>query len=428
MHVKRTRGVTLFYVLIVITILFVMVGAMTAIGIGNLDMSMQDNLDKQAYYAANAGAESALLSLKGAPSYTPSPNPTGTPSAYTSLPNNYGRYAITMTNNYQGSSTMTAPNGISVPPNFVYILSYGQDAAGRVTREVGLLAKAGHMFDYGVFGKDSIKLGGGAKLDSFNSNNATYANTPTATRQNAANLNVGTDGTQAAVVSIDGSTVHVYGSVDAGPGADVNTAFALNGETISQAISGSAGTLFAAINLPVVTVPTLNGPGGPMPTSGVIPTGSYSSLTLASHGSITLKANSATDNTYYITGDVKLSGNSTINIDSSNGPVKLYFAGKFDISGGTVVNPSLTATNFQIYGTATAQTNATDANLTGGSTSTYTFYAPNSNVKIVGGSDFYGAVVGNAIDDSGGSNIHFDLATESLSTVIIFTLAGWQRY
>jgi hypothetical protein len=48
--------------------------------------------------------------------------------------------------------------------------------------------------------------------------------------------------------------------------------------------------------------------------------------------------------------------------------------------------------------------------IAGGATAYYVVNAPNSAVTIRGGSDLYGAVVANSIDDSGGVNLHFDNA------------------
>jgi hypothetical protein len=35
-------------------------------------------------------------------------------------------------------------------------------------------------------------------------------------------------------------------------------------------------------------------------------------------------------------------------------------------------------------------------------------YAPNANVSVVGGADFYGALIGATVDNSGGTAIHYD--------------------
>ena len=41
--------------------------------------------------------------------------------------------------------------------------------------------------------------------------------------------------------------------------------------------------------------------------------------------------------------------------------------------------------------------------------------APNAAVALHGGADFYGTIMANSIDDSGGTNLHFDAADMTLS-------------
>jgi choice-of-anchor A domain-containing protein len=48
--------------------------------------------------------------------------------------------------------------------------------------------------------------------------------------------------------------------------------------------------------------------------------------------------------------------------------------------------------------------------IAGGSNAFYVLNAPLSPVTIRGGSDIYGAIIANTIDDSGGVNLHFDNA------------------
>jgi hypothetical protein len=43
--------------------------------------------------------------------------------------------------------------------------------------------------------------------------------------------------------------------------------------------------------------------------------------------------------------------------------------------------------------------------------------APTAAVVLHGGSDFYGTIMANTIDDSGGTNLHFDKADANLNTI-----------
>jgi hypothetical protein len=74
-----------------------------------------------------------------------------------------------------------------------------------------------------------------------------------------------------------------------------------------------------------------------------------------------------------------------------------------DLSGGSVSNLSQIANNFLINygGTGTIK-------LAGGAQTYITVNAPNADVKITGGSDLYGSVIGKTITDLGGTHYHYD--------------------
>jgi hypothetical protein len=67
-------------------------------------------------------------------------------------------------------------------------------------------------------------------------------------------------------------------------------------------------------------------------------------------------------------------------------------------------NPTLNPADLQINyaGTGTIK-------IAGSSNTAAVVYAPNAIVTLAGGSDFYGAILGNTISDAGGTAIHYDL-------------------
>jgi len=80
-------------------------------------------------------------------------------------------------------------------------------------------------------------------------------------------------------------------------------------------------------------------------------------------------------------------------------------------SSNTLINnASGIAANLQINyaGTGTLT-------FTGGSATYAVVNAPNAAVVLHGGADFYGTIMANTIDDSGGTNLHFDAADTTLS-------------
>ena len=56
--------------------------------------------------------------------------------------------------------------------------------------------------------------------------------------------------------------------------------------------------------------------------------------------------------------------------------------------------------------------------IAGNSTSAMVVYAPNANVILTGGSDFYGAILGNTVKDAGGTAIHYDLNLSNNSFIV----------
>jgi hypothetical protein len=138
-----------------------------------------------------------------------------------------------------------------------------------------------------------------------------------------------------------------------------------------------------------------------------LPPGSYGNISVSGGNTLTLTAPGV-----YNINCINLSGNSTLQISPATAQVIVNVVGTscsgnapIDLSGGAVANTSGKAANLMFNYAGTQQ-----VKLSGGS-STYTVVdAPNAIAKFTGGADFYGAVIVKTIDDSGGTNLHFDKA------------------
>jgi hypothetical protein len=125
----------------------------------------------------------------------------------------------------------------------------------------------------------------------------------------------------------------------------------------------------------------------------------YSSITLSGGATLTLSGQII----FHIDGNLTLSGGSKIIVAS--GPATIYANGqKIDISGGSVVNNAQDPKMLIIYGTA----GLTTANLSGGGTQHFLVYAPNAAITLSGGQNTFGSVIGNTVNLSGGSSVHFE--------------------
>jgi hypothetical protein len=182
--------------------------------------------------------------------------------------------------------------------------------------------------------------------------------------------------------------------------------------------TGGVGSLSRPGNYPAPSMPntppisTQNISGSCGSTAGCTNTGSRTvSLAPGSYGNLNLSGGAiahVSAGTYNIN-SLTLSGNSVLYVDS--GPVYLNIAGEslngsspaLDFSGGTMQNPTQTPANLQF-----SYIGSQAVNLSGGSGSYATVYAPNAPVNLSGGSDFFGSIIGSIFTNSGGVALHFD--------------------
>ena len=112
----------------------------------------------------------------------------------------------------------------------------------------------------------------------------------------------------------------------------------------------------------------------------------------------------------YNINSLSLAGNSVVNLNPGNPPQPIILnvtganqATPIDFTGGSLTNSSLNSALFRINYAGTDQ-----IKLAGGSAAAGVINAPNASLKFVGGADWYGAVIGNTVDDTGGTAIHYD--------------------
>ncbi len=113
--------------------------------------------------------------------------------------------------------------------------------------------------------------------------------------------------------------------------------------------------------------------------------------------------------TYYFS-SVTLSGGSTLTLAPGSTKTTIYVAGDVTISGGGIVNTGHAPTMLTLSSCGSA---TSDWDLTGSSDAYMGIFAPNRNITISGGGDLYGALIGKTLDQSGGSQIHYDSALGS---------------
>jgi hypothetical protein len=310
----------------------------------------------------------------------------------------------TMTGTYGGANyVVTATRDPAINDQWTMVARGVQGSSGRQI-EVRIRRVPTGAWTYGMFAQNSITLSGGAMTDSYDSRKGTYASQVTGSDKfgNYALESgpVGSNGT----ISVSSSEIH--GDSNAGPGFTTT----LSG---TATVTGTNASLPKVISLPdtplttFVTAAAVNDNGSWLTTGGTTYNAVTKTLTVAGGNTLTL-----TKSTYFFS-KIILSGNSTLKVTS--GPVKLYVTDQIDFSGGGVVNTTNDPANLRMYQQAYAlpigyvPTKKT-ATLSGGTSSSFTYYGPGTPVTLSGGGDICGSVISKSIVASGGSRVHYDLA------------------
>src|ERR1041384_633966 len=266
----------------------------------------------------------------------------------------------------------------------------------------------------GVVSLGTFGIGGsGGLADSYNSNNGPYN----------------------PLVRGNQTTVIANGAVTMNP-ADTIYGNLITGSTESGGtITGSVQTGVSPVPAPPADYPTLACPNlspkyNPVGDIG----GTYSSYFTSGSkaGELTVGAGKAAILTsplpsgrpnYYFNA-LKLTGGSTLTIKyttTPKQPLVIYVEDNFGAGGGGIVNTSAQPTLLAIKSCGTSSTYNWD--MSGGSGMYMTLYAPEHNVVVGGGGDYFGSIVGGVVGFTGGSRMHYD---EALGTGVppLALLAG----
>ena len=199
-----------------------------------------------------------------------------------------------------------------------------------------------------------------------------------------------------------------------------------------------AGTVDITTNTSCPAVATMTATGGVCATSGSGPTSimtiapalangtvSLGNLTLTGGTNLHLSAGTYNINSVTETGSTALILDSTpviFNVTGTNytTPVTLTGGGLVNTSGN--FNPQ----TFEILyaGTGTIK-------LAGGANAVGLVYAPNAQYTFVGGSDWYGAVIGKDMTDMGGTAIHYDRELGKTALTVgpwMLDSFSWKKY
>lgn len=325
--------------------------------------------------------------------------------------------------------SVTISNAATAPVIFSQATIPGPLGRGPAVRAVRVTTVPKGLFRPAILSKGAINTGSEARIDSFDSSDATYSTGGRYDPAKAkANGNLASTSTSPGALNLQDAKVagHLYtpptGTYTLGnAGAVGDQAFISNPDNVGKVEPG-----FYSNDLNT-TIPDATPPSGyatfPYPLGGLV-NGVYYNLVLTSGTyqvppGTTLKGPILVvgDATLYVPRDARIQfeNSDVITINSSlNASLKIYNASSTDATFGDISNDSGLAARFSYVGLPT--TAGTRATFVGSGFYPFagTIYAPSQDAVVVeGGSsdtDFVGAIAANSFTLSGHVRFHFDEA------------------
>lgn len=389
------RGFALVVTLVVIlliTLAAITVSRNASLRLNSVALALHE---KQALRAAEAGLADAIVALRADEAWAGFVPARCTLPSYPEL-----SYQVAVTNNSAGSAPVTAPDGTGVPVAAVYLNVTGF-GPGDVRRTVSALAarRDDRLFRNAIFGDEEVTTSGGSLIDAWDSSLGPYG--PSTIIPNAAD--VATNGTFAGALSFSGNT-SINGDLYVGVNAD--PAVAVVGA------DRASGTVNLFPSVMPLTAPSPSSTPPPPYSSVKVTNGQTRTLAPGTYGGLTVSGGTLVlqGGTYVFaasrnsSGNIVVKGGGTITVAPGASPVRVFFSGDWDSQGGAIINPSGKAASLVMVGASTT----TSVTLVGGTDATYGFYAPTADIKVTGGSDIFGGLVGASVKITSGTNIHLD--------------------
>jgi hypothetical protein len=286
---------------------------------------------------------------------------------------------------------------------------------GFISRTVQIRTQKGTSTAGGLTARGKITFSGGAFLDSFDSSDPNYStNGLYISTRRKDNGSAVSNSSASGAISLSGGGV--YGAVGTGPGGTITWSGSAKVGDLGWWNAGSTGIQTghsannANVDFPAVDVPFTG--GGYTPTTGtyngtnytyLLTGGNYftsSKLTIPGGGAMAITGNVV----LYVDNDFVTSGSGFVYM-YPGATLKLYVSGAFTVSGGGIVNSTLTASSLSVLGLNTTTESWT---YSGSAAFIGTVYAPNSNFTFSGGAGASGAFTANTVTISGSAGVHYD--------------------
>jgi hypothetical protein len=349
-----------------------------------LRQARQQVSGEQAQWTAEAGLKLALQALAKDSTYTPK-------GGWVSMAHNSSsKYEVVVYDEKKSP--------VAIPTGCLYVLSTGMDASGaerRMAAVVKLGSTAKSLLNYSVFA-NTLNITGGSKIDSFDSTVGPSAR--------GSSANVATNSVTPGSISLSGGA-YIRGTIQVGPGGKVGAAKPTTPTTKTSNVvwkdwstwSLAESAMDQPLEFPKVATPAPGTTDLKVNYKGAtLAPGAYGDLRANGGGEVKLSGGT------YVFKSLKINGGAKLTFSGTT-PAIIYVVEDFDMSNGTLYNPSSQPRNMVFMVGKDVK-----SKFTGGAQAFAVIYGPEADFDLVGGSDLFGAIVGRTVDIKGGAGIHYD--------------------
>jgi flagellar hook assembly protein FlgD/Tol biopolymer transport system component/fibronectin type 3 domain-containing protein len=254
-----------------------------------------------------------------------------------------------------------------------------------------------NTFNFVLFADKSIILSGDIYTDSYSGYPANLI------RGQFKKGNIGTNSMNVCSITMNGGA-QVFGKALVGYGGNPATGTCISGgssvynsdvdalstiKNMTPKTDPGGGTVMGALKASAGALKTL--------TSGNY---RYSSIELGGRVKLTLNGQI----TIHVDGNLSITGGASIVI-APGSAVTIYQNGQnLNINGGSLINNTMDPKKLIIYGTSNMQS----AYISGVVGLYAVVFAPTADIRITGSQNIYGSIIGNTVNVSGGSSVHYD--------------------
>ncbi|HEX2897918.1 MAG TPA: pilus assembly PilX N-terminal domain-containing protein [candidate division Zixibacteria bacterium] len=364
-EISNNRGSAILIVIALIAMLTAV--AIVSIDRSNSDLDLAGNQvsEEQAFYAAESGAERALVELNANFAWR---------GPILDAQIDGRKYAVILLDSSWNPALMDT----------ILIKSTANYSSAVVNLESWVAPDYFRPFEWAAFGADSVIMRNTGCTDSYNSDSGTYSSTV----ENDYG-SVGSNG----YIKLS-NTANINGGAETAQQGGITT-------DNSSSVNGDTSTTVPAQQMDFVTdaeyawaKTTSSAPGG---LSGKY---SYNSTTYALTLNNKYDTLVLTSGVYYFS-SISLGEQSSIKL-APGAEVTIYMTGNMSLNQGASVNPGGIPSDFFIY------SKGTQLNINQGTEFRAAFWGPNANIKVEQNTSVYGALSGKSVRVVNSACIHYD--------------------